>query len=71
MGLDVDLEKLESLAVDLSTFPHATLEIKNKGESFIKRIKMPSHRVALATQSQINTEWYKILKERDERKNNT
>ena len=68
MGLDIDLDKLDSIALDVSSFPHCTLELKNKGESFIKKVKLPTHRIGTATMSQINTEWVKVLERRYEQK---
>ena len=68
MGLDIDLDKLDTLALDVSSFPHCTLELKNKDESFIQKVKLPTHRIGYATLRQINTEWTKVLKKRYEQK---
>ena len=68
MGLDIDLDKLDTLALDVSSFPHCTLELKNKGESFIQKVKLPTHRIGHSTMSQINTEWTKVLQKRYEQK---
>jgi len=65
MGLDINLEKLESLAIDVSTFPHATLEIKNQNETFIKRVKFKTHTEAEQMLIAINKEWYKVILERN------
>ena len=70
MGLDINLDKLDSIALDVSSFPHCTLELKNKGESFIKKVKLPTHRIGYATLRQINTEWVKILEKKYEQKTN-
>ena len=68
MGLDIDLEKLGSIALDVSSFPHCTLEIQNKGEHFTKKVKLPTHRIGYSTIDQINTEWVKILERKYEQK---
>ena len=68
MGLDIDLDKLDSVALDVSTFPHCTLELQNKGEHFIKKVKLPTHRIGYSTIDQINAEWLKVLEKRYEQK---
>ena len=70
MGLDINLDILDEISVDLSTFPHAHLELKNKGERFVKKIKFSTHDEAKKALSQINAQWHKTLKERHERKSN-
>ena len=62
--MEIDLERLDSLAIDISGFPGAILELKYKGETYIEKIKFSTHSQAYDAMSQINVEWQKILGER-------
>ena len=63
--MKIDLEKLDSIALDTSKYPQSTLEIKYKNENFIKKVKFSTHDSGFASLRQLNNEWYKILKRRN------
>jgi hypothetical protein len=64
LGVEIDMEKLDSIALDTSTFPHCTLEIRHKGESFIQKHRLKTHQKGDEIMSNINIEWTKYLKEK-------
>ena len=62
--MKIDLESLAELALDLSTFPKCTLEFRNKGEYYVHKVTISNHEEGKELFNQINAEWHKILKER-------
>jgi hypothetical protein len=63
--LDIDIENLHSISLDISTFPHCTLEVQLKGEHYVQKVKINNHKDGWDLISKINDEWIKELNKKE------